>query len=469
MITNAREYQITRAQLMRLASALASARGRSPAEGVEPAIHSAELAALEGEMERLQRDITLYESLLEGTTVSVVVDTLDRLPDALIQARIANKWSQKQLGERLGLHEQQVQRYESTRYRGASFERLIEVARALGVRVNQTVLFAAPALGVAKATLQRLGMDDEFIEERITGSTDEDTSDADALGRILHVFEWRPEQLAGRVPFSFPEPAVAGARFKLPAGRDQMRVEAYTAYAYRLAVGAANCARAMPLHVVPSDAREVRQQLLRFGEITLRTVVDWAWSLGVVLLPLRDPGTFHGAFWRIEGRNVIVLKQRTSSADRLAHDALHELFHASREPERAERSVIDTDNYLESTDGEEEAATEFASDVLLDGRANKLAVAAATSAHNREPALKAAVERTAKAAGVSVGALANHLAWVLSRQSPPRNWWGTAQNLQKNGSEDYQFAKQAAFSRLQPPPDAGVDEDLLFRALRAED
>jgi hypothetical protein len=34
---------------------------------------------------------------------------------------------------------------------------------------------------------------------------------------------------------------------------------------------------------------------------------------------------------------VIVLKQRTSSADRLIHDALHELFHASLMPKTTSR------------------------------------------------------------------------------------------------------------------------------------
>ena len=62
-------------------------------------------------------------------------ETLGELPDILIQARIARGLSQRELGDYLGLKEQQVQRYEAERYRSASLDRLVEVSDALGVRI----------------------------------------------------------------------------------------------------------------------------------------------------------------------------------------------------------------------------------------------------------------------------------------------------------------------------------------------
>jgi transcriptional regulator with XRE-family HTH domain len=57
--------------------------------------------------------------------------------EALIKARIMRNLSQKELAERLSLAEQQVQRYEATRYRGVAAERLQEVADALKLKVRE--------------------------------------------------------------------------------------------------------------------------------------------------------------------------------------------------------------------------------------------------------------------------------------------------------------------------------------------
>jgi transcriptional regulator with XRE-family HTH domain len=62
--------------------------------------------------------------------------SLEELPQALIQARIARGLSQKELADRLGLKEQQVQRYEATNYASAKLAMLEQVMRALGLRVQ---------------------------------------------------------------------------------------------------------------------------------------------------------------------------------------------------------------------------------------------------------------------------------------------------------------------------------------------
>lgn len=49
--------------------------------------------------------------------------------------------SQKELAERLGLKEQQVQKYEATEYTSASMARVRDVIQALGVTVTEEVAF----------------------------------------------------------------------------------------------------------------------------------------------------------------------------------------------------------------------------------------------------------------------------------------------------------------------------------------
>jgi HTH-type transcriptional regulator/antitoxin HigA len=55
----------------------------------------------------------------------------------LIQACIAAGMSQTELAERLDLKEPQIQRYEATDYGSASLPRVCEVARSLGLKVDQ--------------------------------------------------------------------------------------------------------------------------------------------------------------------------------------------------------------------------------------------------------------------------------------------------------------------------------------------
>lgn len=93
----------------------------------------------EAQLEDLREQVREYERLREGEAVTVDVTDVGELPGVLIQARIAAGLTQKQLAERLGIKEQQIQRYEATEYRSASMRRVSEVADALGIRLRGTV------------------------------------------------------------------------------------------------------------------------------------------------------------------------------------------------------------------------------------------------------------------------------------------------------------------------------------------
>ncbi len=63
----------------------------------------------------------------------------------MIEARIAARLTQRELAERLGVPEQQVQRWEANSYVGVAIERLQEIADALQLQVHETVTYAVPA------------------------------------------------------------------------------------------------------------------------------------------------------------------------------------------------------------------------------------------------------------------------------------------------------------------------------------
>jgi transcriptional regulator with XRE-family HTH domain len=59
----------------------------------------------------------------------------------LIKARIAAGITQKELAAKIGVQEQQIQRYESDRYASASLARLTQVAHALEIMFDRPVEF----------------------------------------------------------------------------------------------------------------------------------------------------------------------------------------------------------------------------------------------------------------------------------------------------------------------------------------
>ena len=130
MIKNERQYRITKAQADGLSRTLESLNERT--DSVHPLIARAQEDALRSQIEDLHAELRDYESLLSGGFEPNDLQAVAHLPTMLIQARIAQGLSQKDLAQRLGLKEQQIQRYEATEYASASLTRIREVAGALG-------------------------------------------------------------------------------------------------------------------------------------------------------------------------------------------------------------------------------------------------------------------------------------------------------------------------------------------------
>lgn len=132
MIRNERQYRITRAQAERFSRTLDSlSRSSVDREGTPPLIARAQEDALRSQLADLEGELREYESLKAGKLPADDLSVVSELPTALIRARIARGLSQRDLAERLGIKEQQIQRYEATEYASASLARIREVAGAL--------------------------------------------------------------------------------------------------------------------------------------------------------------------------------------------------------------------------------------------------------------------------------------------------------------------------------------------------
>lgn len=136
MITNEKQFRSTRMLIEQFRQALLELRDQLDVN-LPPVLIQAQHDALASQLAELEDDAAQYERLSTGQITEFTADRLSELPDILIQARIARGMSQKDLGDFLGLKEQQIQRYEAERYRSASLDRLIEVSDALGVQIRK--------------------------------------------------------------------------------------------------------------------------------------------------------------------------------------------------------------------------------------------------------------------------------------------------------------------------------------------
>jgi transcriptional regulator with XRE-family HTH domain len=481
MIKNERQYQITKAQAEKFAQVLAQfAEHGEENKQMHPLLQQAQMDALQSQLDDLHAQLEEYEALRSGRFSVIELDSFEELPRILIQARISSGLSQKELAELLGLKEQQIQRYEATEYASASFERLKEVIAALGIKVKEEVFL--PHTQVSFSTLlkrlNKVGLDRDFVTKRLIppfllehllgdiGGEEVDTLVLRAASIVGRVFDWKPSLLFSATPLQVDAATVGATRYKKAARTDERRVSAYTIYAHFLALLVLEATSELPKKPIPTEASEVRKVILStYGSLTFKNVLDYVWSLGVPILSLNDPGAFHGACWRVDGRNIIVLKQQTMSEARWLFDILHELRHIGEAPDQNEFEVIESGEIAQKQrqSREERIASRFAGDVLLDGRSEELVAKCIQVAKNSVERLKAVVPMIAEQENVPVDSLANYMAFRLSLQG--LNWWGTANNLQVPNMAPWQIARDFLLERANFDSLNEVDRNLLLQAL----
>jgi len=475
MIRNERQYRITKAQLEKFERGFA-ARSPTPPPDIHPRIAQAQRDAISSQMDELREELAAYDALQSGRANVLELASLDELPEALIKARIAAGLTQRDLAERLQMKEQQVQRYEATNYARASLERIREVTAALNVHVREEVFMPGADVSVRRVLSRAAsaGLSKDFVTKRIlpraSREVPERPGEADALraaGSLNRIYGWPPATFFSNVALPTSYAGLMGARLKLPANASTRFTEAYASYARYLAGLVLRATPTLPVLAIPTASNEVRAAILAIrGDLSFASALDYVWSLGVAVLPLCDKGAFHGATWRIAGRNVVVLKQGARFEARWLHDLLHELRHGAEDPDASELAFIDYEALARDNGSvpAETTASLFAGDVTLDGRAEELAQHCVNEASGKIEWLKSAVPRVAAAHGVPVDALANYMAYRLAMQGAS-SWWGAATNLQKTGADPWEVARERLLLRLNLSELDDTERALLLRAL----
>jgi transcriptional regulator with XRE-family HTH domain len=304
--------------------------------------------------------------------------------------------------------------------------------------------------GVATKVLERIGVDAEDQPQRVV----------DRVGRI---FGWNPEDLAGVGPLA-PSPAIAYAgRFKAAVNQNPAR-QTYVMWANYLAM-LVDQACPRPAVAIPENPIAIRQDILAAQRsVRFEYLLDWCWEHHIAVLPLDDPGEFHGACWSFSGRVVVVLKQLTPWESRWTFDLAHEVGHVARHLDDATGAIVEEAEItpVGEPDDDEQEASDFAGELLL-GQPDTLARVLVERTERRLQRLKAQVRALAEEQNVEVDALANYMAYRLAAEG--ESWWGTAAKLQDESGQAPVIARRRLQEHLELDSLDPDDRTILTAAL----
>lgn len=134
MIRNDQEYQEAVRRLRDESARIAAHRDRLKAEGLSAPEIKRAVDPLLSFHHQLEEEVESYERLKRGDLGEL--QNLHGLGQMLIALRISLGLTQRQLAERLGVHESQVSRDERNEYHGITVERASRVLDALKVNLR---------------------------------------------------------------------------------------------------------------------------------------------------------------------------------------------------------------------------------------------------------------------------------------------------------------------------------------------
>lgn len=133
MIKNEKQYKITKKKLLGINDEIKRIHGIS--EHL-PAKERLILVSLMTMQDQLEIEIATYDLLKTKASPLLEERSIDDLPDLLIEFKIQSGMTQKEFSEKVGMKEQQLQRYEAENFKSISFKNLLKILHAIGLKVT---------------------------------------------------------------------------------------------------------------------------------------------------------------------------------------------------------------------------------------------------------------------------------------------------------------------------------------------
>lgn len=391
------------------------------------------------------------------------------------------------LAARSGISAQTISRLEKG-HTDVSFSTLRRILASMGYSLKD---LANQELELENANLQEIsynfllkklsgvGIDKNFLTTRIIPSRVHKVLSSrkdqpqlllnEAASYVSEVYGWNIDDIWTSSKLRVPKEASLSALYKMPANVNINQIEAYSHYSQYIANVVLKATAGLSTKPLPLSTEQfLKDYYNQYATLDLLFLVEFIWSLGIIVLPLNDAGLFHGAAWKIDGRYVIIVKQNSLFHARWIFDLLHELYHVLDHLKDADaRSIIEIEEIspVSKTDSmEEREANTFANLVLFNGKAEEHAQKATEIARWNVSNLAAAVKKVATQHKIRIDSLANYVAFRLSTQN--QNWWGHATKLQIADPNPYQIVLEKLKGEIKFNSLTPLEENLLKMAIQ---
>ena len=438
--------------------------------------------AIQQQLKILEAEIADYEQIKSGKS-RIKVTSLSDLGINLVKARIRAKMTQKSLAEVLKVSASQINSYESSNYSTITIADLRKVAKKLNVIIPENVIPSnfKGNINDILSKLKKVGLDRKFVLSRlILPEGYEKIAEKSALQldkytlslykHLKQIFGCTWDQLTNPNDIKFSIANSARVKFKLESTCKPESIDVYSIYALYLAKVVVKSARKLNNKVIPTNAIKVREEIIKsYGSVNLENTLNYAWSCGVIVLPLNNKSSFHGVCMRIDGRNVIILNPKGLFKSTWIFDLLHELYHACQNPSKKSfDEIAEVVTLQEHRKSEEELeANDFATKVLLGESKNDLFIQCKERADGNIEYLKEAIQFVAGENNVMVDVLANYVAYRYksNSKSESEKYWEIARSLQPEDVNSYQVTRDIFMNRFPFEIKNEMDLDLLLQAL----
>jgi HTH-type transcriptional regulator/antitoxin HigA len=139
MIKNEKQYKISRNKLAGIAEEIARIRDGFEAPPAKEKLVLVSLGMMKAQMEE---EMAAYDLLKKKRTGSLKARRISDLPSVIIEYKIHSGMTQKEFSRKIGMKEQQLQRYEAEDFRSISFKNLLKILQAIGLEIfiGETVI-----------------------------------------------------------------------------------------------------------------------------------------------------------------------------------------------------------------------------------------------------------------------------------------------------------------------------------------
>lgn len=465
MIKTDLEFEITKERLNEFQTAFSELKLSEYYQSLPPVFQDIQKTAIVSQIEELKEQLTEYQAFKnQEVKIDYLEFELADLPMLLVKSRISRNLSVDELARKSGVRKEKIKELERDNYNTANLNQIYKIAKELGFKLedlNRNVL-------EIKRNIKSSGIDPKVLKlidsTRTVEGDSRDVKFLKFLTKLKRIFGMSLDSLMSGQSEVLSSANLNSVRYKISRNANGIYTSSYTQVVYYLAEIILRLYNKEQSNEILTDPRLFRNAVEeKYGEFSYENCLNYIWDLGIPVLPLSDSGAFHGASWRIKGRNILVLKQKNASKSRWLFDLLHEYWHATQEPDLQERSIIEeaanSPSRLENQ--EEKDANNFSAEVILMGKTQSLLNECVTKAHNEIAYMKSSVMEVAERNKVDVGALANIMAHELSKEG--YNWWGAANNLQNKSEDPCQIAKEIFKERITISNELeNIDKELLL-------